>query len=424
MKTRTTLTFLILAFLPLLAMSQTTWNKVDAIPAEDVIDFVIKGDTIWAAAGATVYISYDEGNSWGYTGAIDEHVEEIYTLHVDNDTDTIVYAGALGPGIFVSKTGGLLWEPMNEGLTGWATRVIDIAERNDTLFIGTDGAGVYFRPKNAAQWQPYNDGLGNLIAYTCNALLTTKDRLYLGAGASGYLYHRAGNEVTWNSVQIDQQLFDLTALNFVETNGAVLAATTRGIYRSIDQGKTWRPFGSGFNPIEFGAARYQLNKTGNDLFLTISVPNFNAYLFHSSDGGANWYFIDDLLEAYGYGAGRTSSRIFLATQYGLWYRNADIISDDNEIPVNRPIADITVDAVYPNPVENQLNVKFTLQQRTNVTAAILDVLGRQVASLYNDELPAGEHTFTWQTPQIPAGTYQLVCKTPQGIVAKSIVKTK
>ncbi len=422
MKTRNTFSILmLLLFFPLFANSQTTWNVVDALPKTDINDLIIKGDTMWVASEAIVYVSYDGGFSWGFTGDIDENVDLIATLHVHNETDTIVYAGTVGQGIYISKTGGYLWEPMNEGLSGFALRIVDIVERNDTLFVGTDGAGVYFRPQNANQWQPYNDGLGNLIAYTSNTLLATNDRLYLGAGAHGYLYHRAANDAAWIGGQINPLFSDLTALSFVETNGYILATTTHGVYRSTDQGKTWQPFGFGFNPNEFTPADFRINKTGNDLFLSINVPVLGIYLFHSRDGGANWYFIDQLVEGYTYVAGRTSRHIFVATQYGLWYRDADILSDDDEVPV-RPITDVIMETIYPNPFDNQLNIKIALQQKTNVTAAILDVLGRQVTMLYNDELPAGEHTFSWQTPDIPSGTYQLVCKTTRGVVTKPIVK--
>lgn len=424
MKTRTTLTFLILAFLPLLAMSQTTWNKVDALPQEDVLDLIIKSDSMWAAVGPAVYVSYDGGFGWAFTGPIDEGVEEVYALHIDNETDTVLYAATLGKGIYISRSGGYLWESMNDGLSGFALRVIDIVERHDTLYISTDGAGVYFRPKAATQWQPYNDGLGSNIAYSTSAMLATEDALYLGAGGSGYVYYRPTGATEWGFAQIEPLNYSLYGQSFLETNGYVLMSTARGIYRSNDQGSTWERFGSGFNPTSFGLAHYKLDKSGGELFLSISVPSFGAYLFHSKDGGANWYFIDEFVEGVGYVAGRTAQHYFFGTQYGLWYAAADVISDDNEVPVDRPTTDISLDTVYPNPVDNQMNVKFTLQQRTNVTAAILDVLGRQVASLYNDELPAGEHTFTWQTPQIPAGTYQLVCKTQQGVVTKSIVKTK
>lgn len=424
MKTRNRLSILIFLLLPLLAISQSKWNVVSALPQEDVLDLIIKRDSMWAAVGPTVYVSYDGGFGWAFTGPIDENVEEVYTLHIDNETDTILYAGTLGKGIYISRTGGYLWEPMNEGLNGFATRIIDIIERHDTLYIGTDGAGVYFRPKDANQWQPYNEGLGSNIAYGASALLATEDVLYLSAGGNGYVYYRPNGADAWQFAPIEQNNFFLTALNFVETNGYVLASTVKGIFRSTDQGKNWQPFGAGLAAFNFGTAHYQLDKSGNELFLSISVPNFSTYLFRSTDGGANWQFIDEFYEGYGYAAGRTANHYFFATQRGLWYAEADVISDDNEVPINRPAANMTIESVYPNPFVDQLKMVIRLQEQTNITATIHDMLGTPIALLYQDDLSAGTYQFDWQIPQLPTGTYQLVCKTHQGMVTKLIIKTK
>lgn len=424
MKTRNKLSILLLLFLPLLAVGQTKWNIVDALPQEDVLDLIIKSDSMWAAVGPTVYVSYDGGFGWAFTGPIDEGVEEVYALHIDNETDTVLYAATLGKGIYISRTGGYLWESMNDGLSGYALRVIDIVERRDTLYISTDGAGVYFRPENATQWQPYNDGLGSNIAYSTSAMLATEDALYLGAGGSGYVYFRPTGATEWSFAQIEPLNYSLYGQSFLETNGYVLMSTARGIYRSNDQGRSWERFGFGFNPIEFGLAHYKLDKSGGELFLSISVPSFGAYLFHSKDGGANWYFIDEFVEGVGYVAGRTAQHYFFGTQYGLWYAEADIISDDNEVPVDRAVSNLTIDNIFPNPFDNQLRVTFHLQQQAQVAIAVHDMLGRPVAQLHQGALPAGDHYFDWQLAQLPVGTYQLVCQTPQGIITKPIVKAK
>ncbi len=414
---------LLMFYFPLIAWAQADWDRIEALPFSDITDLIIQGDTLWASSGNVVYVSYDGGFGWGFTGPIDETVGEIYTMHLDEKDENTVYAGTLGQGVFVSKNGGFHWESFSTGLSGFANRVIDIVERRDTLYVGTDGDGIYFRPKNADRWLPFREGLVSNIAYSIHGLLATDRVLYAGAGLHGYLYYRPNVANAWIGAQINSQNSTLTALNFVETDGNILASTYLGIYRSTNQGESWQPFGFGFNPAEFGAPYYSLSKSSidNGLFLAISVPDDNTYLFHSNDGGENWYFVENFLGGFGYKADRTADHIFFATNYGLWYTEADIISDDSEVPVEHPAHRLSIHTVYPNPVENQVQVRFSLAQKSNVTVILTDGFGRKIKMLLSDELPAGENNFTWQLSSLPAGVYQLVFQTMDEITTKQLV---
>lgn len=416
-----TIVFLICCF-PFITWAQADWDRVEVLPSSDITDLIIRGDTLWASSGNIVYVSYDGGFGWGFTGPIDETVGEIYTMHLAEKDENTVYAGTLGQGIFVSKNGGYHWQSFSTGLTGFATRIVDIVERHDTLYVGTDGDGVYFRPPNADQWLPFRDGLGSNIAYSINGLLATDQALYAGAGAHGYLYYRPNGVNAWQGAQINPQISTLTALNFVETDGNILASTPLGIYRSMDQGKSWQPFGAGFNPAEFGAPYYSLSKSGNDLFLAISVPNESTYLFHSNDEGENWYFVENFIGGFGYKVDRTAKHIFFATNYGLWYTEADIISDDGEVPVQHPAQSLVIHAIYPNPTTDQVQVRLSLVQKSNVTVSLTDALGRKIKTFLSDELPAGENNFTWQLLPLPTGVYHLVFQTVEEITSKQLVK--
>ena len=77
--------------------------------------------------------------------------------------------------------------------------------------------------------------------------------------------------------------------------------------------------------------------------------------------------------------------------------------------------------VYPNPVENQVQVRFSLAQKSNVTVILMDGFGRKIKMLLSDELPAGENNFTWQLLSLPAGVYQLVFQTMDEITTKQLV---
>ncbi|MDP1994512.1 MAG: hypothetical protein Q8K40_04615, partial [Ignavibacteria bacterium] len=53
--------------------------------------------------------------------------------------------------------------------------------------------------------------------------------------------------------------------------------------------------------------------------------------------------------------------------------------------------DFTLYQNYPNPFNPETVISFQLLVRSNVSLKIFDVLGREVATLVNEEKPAGEY---------------------------------
>ena len=47
-------------------------------------------------------------------------------------------------------------------------------------------------------------------------------------------------------------------------------------------------------------------------------------------------------------------------------------------------------SVYPNPVQQRATVELAVKERQEVSVRLYDVLGRRVATLHNDPLPAQE----------------------------------
>ncbi len=63
---------------------------------------------------------------------------------------------------------------------------------------------------------------------------------------------------------------------------------------------------------------------------------------------------------------------------------------------------------YPNPFNPATSITFTLPARARVALKIYDLLGKEVATLLDKELPAGNHTQTWNASDAPTGEY--ICR--------------
>ena len=60
---------------------------------------------------------------------------------------------------------------------------------------------------------------------------------------------------------------------------------------------------------------------------------------------------------------------------------------------------------YPNPFNPSTNINFTLPNTEFVTLKIYDILGKEVKTIVNEELSAGNYTKTWDANNLSSGVY-------------------
>ncbi len=75
-------------------------------------------------------------------------------------------------------------------------------------------------------------------------------------------------------------------------------------------------------------------------------------------------------------------------------------------------ASCSLDPVYPNPVGNAATISYTIPDHRYVTLVVQDMLGRNIATLVNQEEDAGHYTVPFDASQLEDGTY--VCTLTAG----------
>lgn len=91
--------------------------------------------------------------------------------------------------------------------------------------------------------------------------------------------------------------------------------------------------------------------------------------------------------------------------------------------------DVRVDAValksaYPNPVQASAHIGFELPAPAPVKLSVFDVLGREVAVLVDEVLPAGRHELTVDTEGWPAGVYFYTLQSGAFRSTQTLIKTR
>lgn len=76
------------------------------------------------------------------------------------------------------------------------------------------------------------------------------------------------------------------------------------------------------------------------------------------------------------------------------------IDDENGLPNS-----YALEQNYPNPFNPTTNITFSLPESGSVTLKIYNMLGSEVATLVDSELPAGSFDVTWDATNFSSGMY-------------------
>ena len=74
-------------------------------------------------------------------------------------------------------------------------------------------------------------------------------------------------------------------------------------------------------------------------------------------------------------------------------------------PVTQTPGEFSLRANYPNPFNPTTTIQFSLSRKEHVTLRVFDVLGREVATLLDDELPEGSHVVVFDAKNLSSGIY-------------------
>ena len=117
----------------------------------------------------------------------------LYVLAIDPGDTRMLYAGTASDGVYKSANGGGTWFPASNGLpAGALVDALVIQPISPTMplsqsivFAGTWGSGVYASLDGAAAWLPANNGLGDLEVYALAVGSSSAQVIYAGTHEGG-----------------------------------------------------------------------------------------------------------------------------------------------------------------------------------------------------------------------------------------------
>ena len=128
-------------------------------------------------------------------------------------------------------------------------------------------------------------------------------------------------------------------------------------------------------------------------------PDSPSYMYTQfSNSGLGWASFDGVRDGSG-------NSIFEG--YVLPIRaTVDLVGGVTDTETNQTLPEtLTLRQNYPNPFNPSTNIAFSVPTTSDVNVQVFDLLGRNVATLVNGTLPAGQHEVTFDASDLPSGLY-------------------
>ncbi len=208
-----------------------TWRRITAanIIVNDVhVDPRNATHVLIATDRSGVLASRDAGQTFVASNRGFAH-RQVSSVVVDRSDPEVLYAGLVNDkefgGVFVSRNGGQTWQQVNDGI-----RKLDIftlrQAQNDALLAGTN-QGIYMLPRGGNGWQPINLVLREKIIPAPKPARLAKGKKTAQSPAAP--------RVEWIKSELDARVVNLQL-----AAKKWFAASSAGLFTSLDGGKSWR----------------------------------------------------------------------------------------------------------------------------------------------------------------------------------------
>lgn len=368
------------------------WIPLD-IDSTAVTSFAIKDSFLFAGSGKDIYMSSDEGNSWTNKG-----LNNVRCLAVK---DNYLFAGRY-QGVYRTTYDGNDWIQLNNGLTpplGTIIRSFKVDGSN--IWVSTEG-GVFYSTDNGENWNSANNSLPSYII----SLEINGSSIFAGHGDGQGIFLSTNNGISWT--QKNGGLPGGTSVpELAVHNGNVYAGTYTGIYVTSDNGSNWISISNGLPNLEVSAFAF----LGNNIFAGINNDQTNSGgVFQSINNGNSWVLINEGLGTKEIGSLIIHNEFIFAGTYSstgsaVWRRPlSEIITTVEPLKEILPTK-LELQQNFPNPFNPSTNIQYTISNRQFVTLKVCDLLGREVATLVNEEKAPGNYQAIFDASALSNGVY-------------------
>lgn len=378
----------------------------------------INRTTGWAVGTGLVIKSTDGGLTWTSTQLITkEPLTEIYFL---NETTGFII-GRLGT-ILKSTDGGGTWKSKPCPVIGWLTDISFIDQNTGYIAAGgdilksTDGGETW---EIVYSWKP-----SDIFDHVALVSINTFDQIII-AVANNLYYTKTGAVITssddgnnWEKIDVSftTQIADAF---FIDRNHGWIGEELSGVSRSTNGGADWTNSAitwAGLNSLFF------VDKLNG--WVTFSIDD-QSMIYNTTDGGVNWNLqLKETGEGY-YG-------IFFIDPMNGWASGPDgiILKTTNGGRLTSDVVDESVAQQfsllqnYPNPFNPVTTIRYSITEGGLVSLKMYDLLGREITTLVNKEMSAGEYSAEFDAGNVSSGVYLYKLRVGNNVLSRKMMVVK
>ncbi|MBN2635953.1 MAG: T9SS type A sorting domain-containing protein [Prolixibacteraceae bacterium] len=334
--------------------------------------------------GGRMFLTTNDGTSWTQIDSADSSLDILSIITLDSS----ILAGTWD-GFIQSTDDGTSWNAFTPTGIPLETAIWSIAMINSTLYAGTTG-GIYKSSDKGDTWTEISSGID--VDARITSFVASGDNIFAGSAGNG-VFKLTSNETSWTTTNSD--LADTHISQLVAFDNKLFAVTLTGVFISENSGTSWVADPSALRNVNCIVAV-------NDKLIAGTDGNG---AFVSADKGVTWssYSPGMLYDNRIWSLAVCNDSIFAGTSSGIWVVGSSSVVVNVEEEISVP--SITLKQNYPNPFNTSTNISFSIPSKSFVTLKIYDRLGREVATIFSEEIAAGHYTRKWNAGNTPSGIY-------------------
>ena len=371
-----------------------TYSNILAAPIQDIYFF--NDNTGLVCGSASVLKSTNAGENWSI---INTGFNCWYSAMTFVNESTGFVCGTL----IGQPNTAILYKTTNSGYN-WYTQFINSTGTNfysvkfinaNTGYLAGDENGIFKTTNGGTNWTNIN----NVHTSAFASLFFLDENTGYACGTNSKILKTTNSGLNWIS-QYSGSAQTFHSIYFINNLTGFTAS-------GISSGDIWKTTNGGTNWVPFNLnAQWTLT---NVYFLneqTGFVSGYNGLLYSTTNSGINWVPNNS----------NTFSQIYriLFTSPNTGYFTGDLglikktttggFTFIKNINIKLP-KHFILSQNYPNPFNPVTKIKFQISKLSEVKLIIYDVLGREIATLVNEQLQPGTYETEWDASNYPSGVY-------------------
>ncbi|PSF38656.1 hypothetical protein C7H19_03885 [Aphanothece hegewaldii CCALA 016] len=234
-----------------------------------------------------LFKSEDRGRSWK---RIEEGLDNQYNLSslaISAQSPENLFLSSFGDGVYRSKNSGETWDKVTQGLENLNIKKVLVSPNSSdfVLAIGKE-QGLYQTKNEGKSWSSI---IGNNQKITASAYFPHLENQILIGDSQGQLYLSKNLGENWQPLahfKNSGMISDIKiSPNFTSDHTFFIGTKKEGIFKTIDEGKTFTSINQGLTNLNIAdlaiSPNYKQDKT-------LIVSAWEDGLFQSNDGGTSW----------------------------------------------------------------------------------------------------------------------------------------